>query len=272
MPTVNVNGTTLFYDEQGPKDAPTLVLSHSLFFDREMFAHQIEELSKHIRVVTYDHRDQGKSARSDLKSVDMDTLTDDAAAFIEALDLAPCFFAGNSMGGFVALRLAARRPDLLKGCIVLGSSGELEYKLAEFSPLIDGVEANGTEPFIDTLMYIMFGDDYLADSSRASEREQWRDYMVNLGPDISRSAHGVIHRKGVLDELKETKVPLLVLAGEQDHAYEVPLSENIAQTVADSQMFVVAKAGHSVALEQPEIVNKYIMDFINKHNFNTSPY
>jgi len=161
---------------------------------------------------------------------------------------------------------------LLKGCIVLGSSGELEYKLAEFSPLIDGVEANGTEPFIDTLMYIMFGDDYLADSSRASEREQWRDYMVNLGPDISRSAHGVIHRKGVLDELKESKVPLLVLAGEQDHAYEVPLSENIAQTVADSQMFVVAKAGHSVVLEQPEIVNKYIMDFINKHNFNTSPY
>lgn len=86
MPTIDVNGTTLFYDEQGLKDAPTLVLSHSFFFDREMFIHQIEELSKHIRVVTYDHRDQGKSARSELKSVDMDTLTDDAAAFIEALE------------------------------------------------------------------------------------------------------------------------------------------------------------------------------------------
>lgn len=271
MPTIDINGTTLFYDEQGPKDAPTLVLSHSLFFDREMFVHQIEGLSKHIRVITYDHRDQGKSARSELESVDMDTLTDDAAALIEALDIAPCFFAGNSMGGFIALRLAARRPDLLKGCIVLGSSGELEHKLAEFSPLIDGVEANGTEPFIDTLMYIMFGDDYLADSSRENEREQWRKYMMALGPDISRSAHGVIHRKGILEELKESKVPLLILAGEQDHAYEVPLSENIAQTVSNSQMFVVAKAGHSVALEQPEIVNKHIEDFINKHSFNTSP-
>ncbi|MFT7009779.1 MAG: 3-oxoadipate enol-lactonase, partial [Colwellia sp.] len=40
------------------------------------------------------------------------------------------------MGGFIALRLAARRPDLLKGAIILGSSAELEYKLAEFSPLI----------------------------------------------------------------------------------------------------------------------------------------
>ncbi|MDX2372777.1 alpha/beta hydrolase [Psychrobacter sp. PP-21] len=266
MPTTNVNGTTLFYDEQGPKDAPTLVLSHSLFFDREMFVHQIEELSKHIRVVTYDHRDQGKSARTELKSVDMDTLTDDAAALIETLDLAPCFFAGNSMGGFIALRLAARRPDLLKGCIVLGSSGELEYKLAEFSPLIDGVEANGTEPFIDTLMYIMFGDDYLADESRSNERERWRDFMTALGPDISRSAHGVIHRKGVLDELKDCKVPLLVLAGEQDHAYEVSLSENIAKAVADSEMFVVSNAGHSVALEQPKIVNEYITNFISAHS------
>ncbi|WP_201555511.1 alpha/beta fold hydrolase [Psychrobacter sp. 72-O-c] len=266
MPKINVNGTTLFYDDQGPKDAPVLVLSHSLFFDQKMFAHQIAHLSKHIRIVSYDHRNQGQSAGSELKSVDMDTLTDDAVALIEALNLGPCFFAGNSMGGFIALRLAARRPDLLKGCIVLGCSGELEYKLADFSPLIDGVSAQGTEPFIDTLMYIMFGDDYLADPSRATEREHWRDYMLKLGPDIARSAHGVIHRTGVLNELKGCKVPMLILAGEQDHAYEVPLSENIAQTVAESQMFVIPKAGHSVALEQPEIVNKYISDFISAHS------
>ncbi len=262
MPNINVNGTTLFYDDQGPKDAPVLVMCHSLFFDQKMFAHQIKHFSKTIRVISYDLRDQGQSAHSDLKSVDMDTHTDDAIALIEALNLNPCFFAGNSMGGFIALRLSARRPDLLKGCIVLGSSGELEYKLADFAPLIDGVNVQGTEPFIDTLMHIMFGDDYLADASRASEREYWRAHMLKLGPDIARSAHGVIHRTGVLDELKGCKVPMLILAGEQDHAYEVPLSENIAQTVADSQMFVVPKAGHSVALEQPKIVNNYIDDFI----------
>ncbi|WP_367111587.1 alpha/beta fold hydrolase [uncultured Psychrobacter sp.] len=266
MPNINVNGTTLYYEDQGPKDVPVLVLSHSLFFDHKMFAHQTKQLSKDMRVIGYDHRDQGQSARSDLQSVDMDTLTDDAAALIKALNIEPCFFAGNSMGGFVALRLAARRPDLLKGCIVLGTSAELEYKLAEFSPLIDGVNAQGTEPFIDTLMYIMFGDDYLAEPSKAEERKYWHNYMLQLGPDIARSAHGVIHRAGVLEELKDSKVPLLILAGEQDHAYEVPLSENIAQTVATSEMFVVPKAGHSVALEQPEIVNKYIADFIAAHS------
>ncbi|MGP9545686.1 alpha/beta fold hydrolase [Psychrobacter sp. AOP7-B1-25] len=266
MPNINVNGINLFYNDEGPKDAPVLVLSHSLFFDHKMFAHQIEHLSKTIRVVSYDDRDQGQSARSELKSVGMDTHTNDAIALIEELDLEPCFFAGNSMGGFIALRLAARRSDLLKGCIVLGSSGELEYKLADFSPLVEGLGAQGTAPFIDTLMYIMFGDNYLADDSRESEREYWRDHMLKLGTDIARSADGVIHRTGVLEELQGCKVPMLVLAGEQDHAYEVPLSENITKTVANGQMFVIPKAGHSVALEQPEIVNRYIADFISSHS------
>ena len=130
MPTIDVNGTTLFYEDHGPKNAPVLVLSHSLFFDHKMFVHQVEHLAKDIRIVCYDHRDQGESANTGLLSVDMDTLTMDAAALIETLGLGACFFAGNSMGGFVALRLAARRPDLIKGCIVLGSSGELEHKLA----------------------------------------------------------------------------------------------------------------------------------------------
>ena len=80
MPNINVNGINLFYNDEGPKDAPVLVLSHSLFFDHKMFAHQIEHLSKTIRVVSYDDRDQGQSARSELKSVDMDTHTNDAIA------------------------------------------------------------------------------------------------------------------------------------------------------------------------------------------------
>ena len=53
----------------------------------------------------------------------------------------------------------------MKGCIVLASSRELEYKLTVFLPLDEGLGAQGIEPFIDTLMYIMFSDDYLADAT-----------------------------------------------------------------------------------------------------------
>lgn len=265
MPTLNVNGVTLYYEDEGPRHAPALLLCHSLFFDNRMFKHQAAGLSDRLRVIRYDYRDQGRSSRSDLAEVDMDTLSDDAAALIEALELERCYVAGNSMGGFVALRLAARRPDLVSGCIVMGSSGEAEYKLAEFKPLVDAMAAQGTAPVVDTLMYIMFGDASLADPEKAEERAFWRQYMHDLGPDIARSAYGVINRPGVLDELTDTPVPILVLAGEQDHAYEAALSRNIAGKVKRGYVQVVPQAGHSVALEQPQIVNRYIAEFIAAH-------
>lgn len=59
-----------------------------------------------------------------LEQLDMDTPAADAAALIEALELAPCRVIGDSMGGFVALRLAARRPELLQSAVAMGSSGE----------------------------------------------------------------------------------------------------------------------------------------------------
>lgn len=265
MPTIDVNGTSLYYEDQGPKDAPALVMSHSLFFDHRMFDHQAEALSDRFRIIRYDDRDQGKSARTDLSIVDMDTLTDDAIALIERLGVAPCFLAGNSMGGFIALRVAARRPDLLQGCIVLGSSAEEEYKFEDFQPLVEGVRANGTEPFIEQLMYIMFGDDYLADPAKTDERGIWRQRMLDLGSDIARSADGVIRRKEVLSELKNCNVPLLVVAGEQDHAYPPERSEKIAETAGNARLVVVPGAGHSVSMERYEEVNQHLLKFLEEY-------
>ncbi len=262
MAELEVNGVTLCYRDEGPRDAPVLVMSHSLFFDHRMFDHQVAGLSDRYRIIRYDLRDQGGSSRSDLPLVDMDTHAADAAALIEALNIAPCFFAGNSMGGFVALRLAARRPDLLAGCIVMGSSGEAEHRFEDFRPLIEGVREQGTGPFIDTLMHIMFGDDYLADPQKADERNQWRRHMLDLGADIARSADGVIRRAGILDELEGCTVPMLILAGAQDHAYPPELSRHIAAVVASARVEVVPGAGHSVALESPGAVNQALAGFM----------
>ncbi|GAA4489620.1 hypothetical protein GCM10023191_020720 [Actinoallomurus oryzae] len=56
MPTAAINGTTLAYDEYGPKDGVGLVFSHSLFFNRGMFGDLVERFSADHRVVVYDHR------------------------------------------------------------------------------------------------------------------------------------------------------------------------------------------------------------------------
>jgi 3-oxoadipate enol-lactonase len=264
MSFIEVNGTQLYYEDNGPKDAPALVFSHSLFFTSRMFYNQVKRFAGEYRVICYDQRGQGKSVKDTLENLDMDTLTEDAASLIQALDLKRCHFIGNSMGGFIALRLAARRPELLISCTVLGSSAEEEYKIAEFQPVVEQLQQYGGKPIIETLMYIMFGDNSLTDSNFASERTYWQDYMASLDRTIGDSAYQVVHRKAVLDELNGISVPVLAIAGSQDHAYTIEQSKTIAQTVRNGYTEVIAQAGHSVALEKPDEVNLFLAEHFTR--------
>lgn len=264
MPRIEVNGTELYYEDEGPRNAPALVFSHSLFFNAHMFYKQAAYFDKEYRVIRYDHRGQGRSAAATLAEQDTDTLANDAIALIEALELGKCHIVGNSLGGFIALRLAARRPDLIASCTVLGSSGEAEYKVAEYLPLVESLQKLGGAPLIDTLLYVMFGDTSLGDPGFENELGYWRTYMLQLGTCIGDSAHQVVHRKGILDELKGSKVPMLVIAGEEDHAYTVPLAQNIANAVSNGRMERVPKAGHSVALESAALVNALLASHFSR--------
>src|SRR4051812_35539449 len=262
MPVVDIPGGQLHYEADGPRDAPALVLSHSLFFSSEMFAAQAERFAGEYRVVRYDHRGQGGSSDAPADRLDMDTLAADAVALIDALELTPCHFVGNSMGGFVALRIAARHPDRLRSLTVMGSSGEAEGQLAEFEPLVEHIRAQGTADVADTVMQIMFGDTFLSDPARSAERERWRERIIALGPRVGEAAHGVIHRGDVLDELAGASVPMLVLAGEEDHVYAPELSQRVAEAAPDARMVVVPRAGHSVALEEPAAVNELLAEHL----------
>lgn len=259
MPSIQVNGTTIHYRRAGHPGGPRLLLSHSLFFDHSMFDPLIDLLQDSFEIVAYDHRGQGASGRQG--KLDMDNLTRDAAALIEALDFSQCHVAGNSMGGFVALRLAARYPHLVAGCIVMGSSADLEHQLAAFEPLVEDLARNGPAEQIDTLMHIMFGDRIFSDKASEPLLAHWRSMMLALDSSVGEAAREVIHRQSVLPEIALLEVPLLVLAGEQDHAYSVALSQQIVDASGHGDMYVIPGAGHSVALEAPEAVAQRIRDF-----------
>lgn len=116
MPTIEVNGTTLAYEDTGG-DGQAVVFTHASL-DRTVFAAQVARFGRAYRVVTYDHR----------ADADTDTLAEDLAALIEALDLGPSHVVGN---GSVALRLVARRPELLRSAAILSSSADEESVLGE---------------------------------------------------------------------------------------------------------------------------------------------
>ncbi|TQF68580.1 alpha/beta fold hydrolase [Rhodococcus spelaei] len=259
MQMATVNGTQLAYVDKGPRDGIPVVLSHSLFFDHTMFDELGERLEAHrYRVIAFDHRGQGASAPAVRDELTVDNLALDAAALIEHLGLGPCHVVGNSLGGMVALRLAARRPDLIRSATALGASAEEEHKLAEFSPLIDHLTEHGAADVVDVVMHIMFGDASLG--AGGDMIDQWRAHIAALPPSIGDAAYGVIHRGRIIEELAGCQVPVLAIAGSEDHAYPQPVSgQNIADATGGRHVTVEA-AGHSVALERADVVAGYLAD------------
>jgi 3-oxoadipate enol-lactonase len=262
VPSIDVNGTTLHYLDDGPRDAPALVFSPSMFFDGRMFAAQAEAFSDRYRIIRYDNRGQGESARHPREELDMDTQARDAAALIEALELAPVTFVGNSMGGFIGLRLAARRPDLIASAVVMGTSADAEESADEMDGLLAVLAEQGMEPVIDGVLQFMMGDTTLTDPSRAEVLAGVRALLLSRTPEYADSVWHIAHRKSILDELANITIPLTVVAGAEDHTYPPPKSEQIVAGVPHARLVRMERAGHVHALENPEAVNAVLEEHL----------
>jgi 3-oxoadipate enol-lactonase len=254
MPTITLNGATLWYEEHGA-GAETIVFAHGLLWDGRMFAAQVAALKDRYRCVTFDFRGQGRSEVT-AGGYDMDTLADDAAALIDALGCAPCHFLGLSMGGFVGMRLAARRPALIRSLVLMETSADPEP--AESAPryrMLGGVVRVlgrlGMRLVMGRVMRIMY------------ERRLWRARGMENDPvGIVRALGGVIDRKSVYDELPRIACPTLVMVGDQDVATVPAKAERIHAAIPGSRLLVIPGAGHTASVEEPAFVNAALLEFL----------
>ena len=196
MPTAKVNGVKIYYEDSGQGE-DTIVFSHGLLWSGRMFDKQVAVLKDKYRVITYDHRGQGQSEVSD-SGYDMDTLTEDAIALIDHLKLGRVYFAGLSMGGFVAMRIGARRPDLIQSLILIETSAdpEPEENAPKYKLLNLVARWLGFGLVTKSVMQIMFGQSWLNDPAKADEREYWKKQLHNndrIG--ISRAVTGVVNKR-----------------------------------------------------------------------------
>ncbi len=265
MPHLQVNDANIHYEDVG-RGPETIVFSHGLLWSGHMFHNQVAAFKDRYRCVTFDHRGQGQSEVTSA-GYDMDTLYRDAAALIEALDCVPCHFVGLSMGGFIGLRLAIRRPDLLKSLILLESSAEPEpqeniprYRLLNFV-----ARWIGLRPVAGRVMPIMFGEKFLNDSSRSDLKREWQERLIaNDRLGITRATTGVISRQGVTDHLDKISTPTLIVVGDQDVATVPAKSKQMHERIADSEMVVIPGAGHTSTVEEPAAVNDAVLAFLKK--------
>lgn len=263
MPLLRVNGTELYFEDTGGP-GPAVVFSHGLLWSGRMFEAQVSRLRPRRRCITYDHRGQGRSAPAAEPVVSIETCYADAVALIEALGVGPCDFVGLSMGGFVGMRLAARRPDLVRKLVLLETSADPEppenvgkYKLLAFI-----AEHFGLGPVAGRVMKIMFGKSFLGDEARAAEKVRWRGELLANRRDIVKAVRGVIERAAIAPELAAIRTPTLVIVGEEDTATVPAKAEKIVAAIAGARLVKIPRAGHTSSVEQPVLVTAAIELFL----------
>jgi len=267
MAILEANGTRIHYTDSGPgSGSETIVFSHGLLFSGAMFGKQVEQFKDRYRCITFDHRGQGGSAVA-ADGYDMDTLTEDAAALIEALEVGPCHFAGLSMGGFVGMRLAIRRPELLETLMLLETTADDEpaENGPKYTQLNFVARWFGLRLVIKKVMPIMFSKSFMNDPTRAEDRKYWADRICeNHKIGVTRAVKGVIHRDGIYDQIEQINLPTLIIVGEEDTATVPAKSERMHAKIKGSRLVRVPRAGHSSTIEEPAAVNAAIETFLGE--------
>ena len=238
----NVNGLRTYYKVLG--EGEPLVLLHGGGVTADSWFAQIPALAQEFRVYAPERRGHGRTP--DVEGpVTTDIMADDTVAFLETLGTGPVHLVGWSAGGTVALRLALRRPDLVRKLVLISSGISRDGSTPADLELVHGPDA---QPLAD-----MFRPQYEPLSPDGPEHfpvvfakwlRMWREE-----PDIELSA------------LAGLTMPVLVMQGDDD-GVRVEHSAAIATALPDAQLAVVPGTTHVLPLEKPTLVNQLLLDFL----------
>lgn len=119
MPTANIGDIELYYEEHGRGEPLIMVLGLSQ--DIATWGFQIEELSKHVRLIVFDNRDSGRSSRCP-DNYSTESMARDVLGLMDHLGIEQSHLLGTSMGGMIAQHVALLAPGHLKSLILASTT------------------------------------------------------------------------------------------------------------------------------------------------------
>jgi 3-oxoadipate enol-lactonase len=264
MATIELDGMSLYYEDTGPgSTGETIAFSHGLLWGTELFAKQIAALRARYRCIAWDHRGQGRSGSDHRECIGMELVWQDAVRVLEANVTGPVHFCGLSMGGFVGMRMAARRPDLVRSLMLLETSSDPEpsENIARYRMLTKVTKLLGPKLIKNKVAPIMMGKTILTDQARRAELATYVDLMSRRR-DIWRAVNGVVDRGGVHHELSRITAPTLVVVGDEDLATPPAKADKLAAAIKGATLVTIPRAGHSSPVEEPARVTAAMETFL----------
>jgi len=290
-------GKKINYVDVGGDEAnkPPLLLIHGFGASCYHWRYNIPQLARKYRVFAIDLLGFGLSEKP-IMDYSAELWRDQVLAFVREVVMkdrkkgsAPCVVAGNSLGGFTALYVAAApaatEENLISGCILLNAAGRFKptepvSEKAESPQWVQSIAA-AFQRFVIGVSFVytkqpariaqVLRQVYPVDPTNVDDELVQSIQFPARDPNAAEVFYRVIAKNGngppkFVDELLETlQLPLLLLWGESDPWIRPQAADRI-QALYPAAQRVSVNAGHCPHDEAPESVNSAIDDFMAKVN------
>lgn len=243
-----------------------VVLLHGFPLDHTLWDGQAAAFSPGFRIITPDLPGHGNSPiLAGLMTVDR--MADSVIALLEELNITePVTLGGLSMGGYVALSVAARYPERLRALMLFDTKSAADTPAAaalreKNARAID--ETGSTEDFLRGMLPKLF-----ADSTRRNAPEVVAETEAimrrSLPEGVSATLRALASRPDRTEILAKIAVPTLVVVGEEDAISPPEEMKRMAEMIPRCRFSVIPHAGHLSPLENPSAVNLTMGTFLDE--------
>lgn len=252
----------LNFDDVGP--GPVVALLHGFPFDNTMWEFQKGAIGAEYRVIAPDLRGHGKSAAPD-GIYPMDDMADDVIETLDTLRITePIVLGGMSMGGYVAMSIAARYPKRLRGLMLIDTRpmADTPETARVREELAQQVAATGSvESVVQSMLPILFSP--ITRERRADLIARVAEQMLRTPPlGVIGALLGMAKRPDRQADLGRITIPTLVLVGQDDAVTPPDVSRKMAQAIPNAKLVEISAGGHLAVLENPIESNAAILGFL----------
>lgn len=243
-----IDGAKIYYEEIGNEDKPALLLLHGGFQTIEDLNPIVSYLAKDFYIIGIDSRGHGKSTLGDA-ALTYERMQHDAEAVLKHLTISSASILGFSDGGTVALRIAAEKNIKIEKLIAIGSSWSVN-ELASTEMLYQEINPESAKG--------MFGDYF----------EQYQN--MNPEPDFDKFTTQVValwldkERTGYPNEkVAAIDSSVLLIRGDNDFLTSITCMAALVDTLNDVSFLNVPFAEHVVYVEQQDVCEAIIRQFLS---------
>ncbi|WP_320782264.1 alpha/beta hydrolase [Streptomyces sp. CRN 30] len=239
--------TSLYVCQDGPADAPPLLLIHGTAASARSWEPMLPLLTGSHRVVRVDLLGCGRSAAPEDASYAVEDQVRLVGEAMDRLGVGPAGVVGHSSGGVFATALAQRRPDLVTGLVLIDTGPHMGAYIAKEVPLRDVSWAGLTDDRIRIAMSDGFHEGF---EIPAEYVDQFRDIDFRAFGRISQAIRAYLEERSLPSRLAPLGKPLLVLFGEEDRRWS-PAAADDYRAVPGATLTFFPGLGHSPNLEDP---------------------